>query len=476
MSHSPSFVRPLLLAILVAAGIAIAWFFVGLIGISTMLGFKNRPHEQIYVHTDGRPVILRTARSANLFTQQMLSLDREPLETDAQHLLHPHYVSGPHQSGPQQGVTWSSRIAGANDGHLASVYWYLIHDGRTNGRAYGVGYHARSGMIVGYFGKQGFSERQPPRDEWFQVFSDRCLEQMTTGTSGAEPNWLTYQNYRGLALLADGKLWSVDLAGRNVTALADCPNAFSLGWAWLPRPTDGQQRMAASSDTERKLLVRQHERLLLVDPLTGEQRTVPLPADLRPTMLSAFEFEDRRLLLVSLGLSGGAGTVTWLDPEGQVTSQRNVPLSSYRDEPDAGQTAWDFALAAPYPLANGLFTLAYPARQVGSGQADSLANALSDLLQQAWPALVLVLGIGVACAVAAYRRQRHYSLPHAAGWAVFAFVMGIPGWIAYRLHRNWPALEPCPSCNEPAPIDRAACADCGATFPPPALMGIEVFG
>jgi hypothetical protein len=54
--------------------------------------------------------------------------------------------------------------------------------------------------------------------------------------------------------------------------------------------------------------------------------------------------------------------------------------------------------------------------------------------------------------------------------------MGIPGWIAYRLHRNWPALEPCPSCNEPAPIDRAACADCGATFPPPALMGIEVFG
>jgi hypothetical protein len=86
-----------------------------------------------------------------------------------------------------------------------------------------------------------------------------------------------------------------------------------------------------------------------------------------------------------------------------------------------------------------------------------------------------VLAVGALCAVLAYRRQRRYALPNPGAWAAFAFLLGIPGWIAYRLHRAWPVLEECPACHQPSPRDREECIDCGAEFPPPPLKGIEVF-
>jgi hypothetical protein len=92
-----------------------------------------------------------------------------------------------------------------------------------------------------------------------------------------------------------------------------------------------------------------------------------------------------------------------------------------------------------------------------------------------WPCLAALLAIGAVCAIAAWRRQKRFGLPHAAGWAVFAFLLGIPGWIAYRLHRAWPVVDECPACQQPSPRDREACTECGADFPPPALKGIEVF-
>jgi hypothetical protein len=51
----------------------------------------------------------------------------------------------------------------------------------------------------------------------------------------------------------------------------------------------------------------------------------------------------------------------------------------------------------------------------------------------------------------------------------------VPGYLAYRFHRTWPVLEDCPRCGEQSPRDRDRCSDCGATFPPPELKGLEIF-
>ena len=86
--------------------------------------------------------------------------------------------------------------------------------------------------------------------------------------------------------------------------------------------------------------------------------------------------------------------------------------------------------------------------------------------------LISLISIGAA----AQWLAAHINVPNPAVFLiVFAFIFGLPGWIAYRFHRTWPVLEECPACHQPSPRDREDCLDCGKAFPPPPLKGIEVF-
>jgi hypothetical protein len=164
----------------------------------------------------------------------------------------------------------------------------------------------------------------------------------------------------------------------------------------------------------------------------------------------------------------------WIDKQGQVTRREEARLTQYAGNSITAM-AWYGTASAPLPLAGALATAIIPAVIVQSGHAETYAQGLAQTLVIVWPCLLALAAIGAVCATAAWRRHRRFGLPHAAGWAVFAFVFGVPGWIAYRLHRTWPVLEECPACRQSAPRDRTACTECGADFPPPALKGIEVF-
>jgi hypothetical protein len=52
---------------------------------------------------------------------------------------------------------------------------------------------------------------------------------------------------------------------------------------------------------------------------------------------------------------------------------------------------------------------------------------------------------------------------------------GVPGYLAYRVHRDWPARIACPACGKPAPRDRENCLAFGKPFPVTGPKGIEVF-
>jgi hypothetical protein len=127
------------------------------------------------------------------------------------------------------------------------------------------------------------------------------------------------------------------------------------------------------------------------------------------------------------------------------------------------------------PLAGLTMALLIPLELRAAGGADSYWGALGMSLGFLWPSLAGLCAIGAVTAALAYRRQRRYGLPGAAVWAAFAFVLGVPGWIAYRFHRTWPVLEECPACQQPSPRGREACTECGGEFPLPPLKGIEVF-
>jgi hypothetical protein len=58
---------------------------------------------------------------------------------------------------------------------------------------------------------------------------------------------------------------------------------------------------------------------------------------------------------------------------------------------------------------------------------------------------------------------------------VFVLLFGVPAYLGYLAHRQWPGRRACPNCGRLAPRDRPACFACGRNFPSPAMKGIEVF-
>src|SRR3954469_23817992 len=105
----------------------------------------------------------------------------------------------------------------------------MLHDGRTNGRVYGVGYHSVTKRIVGYFTRQGFSEGLPSSEAWFQVAGDSGLAYATPDRMYYEPYW---QSQPAMYLLANQKLWKIDARQRSVQPFMDCADAEAISWAW----------------------------------------------------------------------------------------------------------------------------------------------------------------------------------------------------------------------------------------------------
>jgi hypothetical protein len=102
-------------------------------------------------------------------------------------------------------------------------------------------------------------------------------------------------------------------------------------------------------------------------------------------------------------------------------------------------------------------------------------RVMSDVAAAYLPPLAALCILSLVLANWTFRRQSRYSRHGAVAWAMFVFIWGVPGLVAYLLHRHWPASETCEKCGKSSPRDRDACLHCGTAFPPPAMKGIEIF-
>ena len=474
--------RQYTLAALVALGLAGAWciVIVWLVSIAETAAARRSTYEQPYFRHDGEVVIMRYPQGVNASNQEVVDLSGQVVKTDAAALLTTQFINRPGQVPVEGGLSWRTRLTGVNDGATPLTYWYLVHDGRVNGSAYGVGYHSLTKQVAGYFGRQGFTAVRPPRSDWFNVPGDYGLSLATSVLINTEPTWAT-ENV--LYLLADGKLWSIDPRKKRVQAITDAPQGATIGWIWDSRKAkklDDPAVLAVQGNNwaPRMLVMRTDAALTLVDPQQGKRATIPLPPELQGEMLAGAECPGGDLMLLSYSgwMRQGAKAAIRLGPEGQVVSRQAIRLSPYgSDVIGEANTSWLSLGAAPFPLGQIPLVFAMPQNSVQIGEADSYAAAFVPNLLRSWPGLLGAAIIGAISALAAYRRQRRFALPDAIGWAIFAFLFGAPGWIAYRWHRPWPVVEECPACAQPAPRDRNACTECGAAFPPPELKGLEVF-
>jgi hypothetical protein len=86
----------------------------------------------------------------------------------------------------------------------------------------------------------------------------------------------------------------------------------------------------------------------------------------------------------------------------------------------------------------------------------------------------LVLSLALASAILWHQTRLGYRGARRAVWVVFTFVFGLLGFITYVTAYRDRRSEPCPDCRRRCPVTEEICPHCGAPWPAPKPLGIEI--
>jgi len=281
--------------------------------------------------------------------------------------------------------------------------------------------------------------------------------------------------------VSGGQVWRVDLASRAAELFYPSTDAVSLSPSpvvtqapadKIPEDWSGGTYYVLSGAG---LLVRTPTEVIGVD-FQGRKRTAwPIPEKLRGRDFTWYELTDGTALVAEQHTDGDAYWMEyhWIDEGGNITREEEV---RFEPRPPASKQYWMIAAVVPQTFFMSLMSnVVLPNQAVQRGLQPDYAAALAQSLTDGWTAMLAVLLLSAVLAWLAYRRQARFALPGAGAWAVFVFLFGLPGWLAYRWHRRWPVLEACGECRKSAPRDRDTCAACGHLFAPPPPVGTEIF-
>lgn len=478
----------LILALFCASAIALLWMFVSATTVAEWLSGQGR-HEDVlvradefivhsyqtgaqwtpydtYRYPDGRPVPAVELKKWTAGSWPTPTTFVGPLK---QFVDYANYA--PHG--------WNYRLSLLPSTGLEPAHWYLIHDDSIEGHAYFAGYDQLTRALVGYLGKDGLVQIQPPEDRQFAIDLRRMGPGggFTSGVAGGGHTDFRSQSYQAahlpslsVYLLSGDELWLADLRQGTARQLGAFPGAFDLHLAPLPPGA-----MDAPEKIEEHLMLRTRTEMIQLSLDGKESHHWTIPVEARDRM--SFDWyntgDGRAAVRYSLRFSPSdrEDAILWLAADGSVVRREVVALR----------------LAETQRVQAGLFAVMLPSPTMYTYMAHKFAsmNLMGDPLNPGrfrevlalyLPFLLLVYGVSTALAICTHRRQTRYALPAAGLWAVFVFLLGVPGWLAYRWHRDWPLLKECGDCHRAAPRDREACAACGQLFAAPPPLGTEIFG
>jgi hypothetical protein len=462
------------LAILLAAGVQTLILVVGVLIDKPLTRFFESPH----------PGSLRVHRSGRVVLQQLSggfrSLSGQPLENAE--VLSWLYEDDPRQpwlSGAwlssrltqrqrQLRLGWSSRLREVPGDPQAS--WFIVHSPIDDGHAYFVGYEVATKDLIGYLGQKGFRASLPPREEWFAMAGEPTRRLVANASGSRTPAGLpaivsTPLLPPGLAFLAsDNRVWAIILNSRSLHVLLESPAIVSLA-------------AATTAEGDAELLARTSSEVIAIDFNGRRRASWKIPAAWESADFQWYELADGTALAQRQRQDGNVvyADLAWIAPDGAITRQEELE-AYYGLTASAPVTYFLKAALTPSPLTMTYMTaISTPSGAVNRGEQPDFPTALAGTLADAWPALVTLYSLSALLAWLTYRRQVRYALPGAGAWAVFVFLLGVPGWLAYRWHRTWPVLEECGECRRRVSHDRETCSACGRLFGPAPLMGTEVF-
>jgi hypothetical protein len=450
--------------------------------VRTARGILIRYPAQIWLRSDGTAFVSNAGYRPD-GGQQYYSLDLQPINlTGKERWLIGAELRTPLR--PSDGFTrlsWRERLIPAGGTASPPQHWYFLHDGQLEGRGYFIGYDATTKLPVGYLGKLGFSVELPPRTEWFEMDGRRVTRRLPSVIRQREESARHYPGGVYLPLpaallpksakffVSGGRLWSTDLHTRVVQSLTDDEGIIGFDVSRAPG-NENNLPLEELTSKDARFVVRTPDKVMLIDLTGKEEAAWVMPDELRDKALSWYVLDGGKAAVIWTDRKGDdlwwlQTELAWVDRDGRIDRRQSFVL---RETPRP-KTAWVEAVA----------TLSLPFFALNRGpyywHAISLPETFSQMIADNWPALAVISAISALLAVLAYRRQMRFALSGAGVWAAFVLLLGVPGFVAYRWHRHWPVLEPCGECHKLVPRDRDACASCGRLFPPPALIGTEIF-
>lgn len=358
---------------------------------------------------------------------------------------------------------WAKRVIGFSFDASSSNYWYFVVTSTgSNRRGYFVGFNKRSWMRAGFIGLDGFhsdplsADREFPLAHPVSLYREPPIVATMLQTDGYTPikglsggqHWIGFA--RSLVYVnAIDRLLKVDLNEQTVKDALGTDDVTNLGRVVRQTTSGGWLR------TGREALLyaaRSPDRVTVLDTSDQSYHEFRIPAELRHDDFVFYPLHDNTAIFdVSRGElrpNRDARELTWATLEGSVLRTKAVELEFARNwEKWASQEFLQAVIALPAPLV----TSALPCILDSSGGSASLL----DRYRVSLPAIGLSILIAVVAILLAANLHRKYRVPSSLPWLAFVFLLGLPGYIGYRLHRRWPIREQAP----PAPV----------------LTGVEIF-
>lgn len=402
--------------------------------------------ENLAVTELGTPIIVRDQWQP-FRTKKLFDLQRQPIELPAREpVWRPAALSADDagQSGWLRRYGQRNRVARIAAGGRAGEKWYILFDGNRSRRFYFQGMTRDGGETIGYIGRNGFQETKPDEESQFQEAPYRLRADLDRRTTGD-------RNSR-VVLLDDRRLLAIDFQRRNVDELIDEP-VVSLGR--LNERLDG--RRLANDPAVRA--VRTSDRVVVLDLEEGTRRTFVIPKPLRDQPFGFYPLNEDALYFASrdpdeLPADDGAERtyrreIVRATASGDVTQRETVTLSS----------SWPRGGGMSRGTQTRLVVVAIPATVYTAGMAFGLlpwlhakvdhelsfSAALKRSARAAWWVVLLIAALSAWLGWLTLQHQRRHGERNGWFWAAFVFVFGLPGYIGYRLHRDWPHREPIPA-------------------------------
>lgn len=478
--NSPS----LRLFISLTIGVATIWLILFVMGVAVVESVSQRIFsETLHIALDGEPLLERYV-VVNGISQQLpyktLTGTEVPRKRELATLTS---LLGSHRL-PWSGdpIKWDHRILWCED----DLRWFVVRDAAIDGRAYLVAYNRDSKLPSQYLSRAGSQLTPPAKEDYFEVGPRFSYSNgLVTGT---KLSGLLFSGYftvpgleespeRSIYLFDRDDLFEIKLKSLSPEKLATISNPVALTLAGIPvsKPVVDEALEAAAdlasddnfqvknTPKSLRLVIRTADRVLFLNPINGERTEYQLPPDLHSVSVNVYPITNERLVVEQIKQTptGRVHGLTWLSPAGEVLRTEEV-TTNRGAETSPVEASMLTGLAAPLavlyaPVMGWLFPIAY--LDVNPGM--SFSEALLNLTAGSWYVSLGLLALSFAIAAFVYRWQRENNRPRPVAWAVAAFLLGVPGFIAYLILHGKPSAA------------RARTRKIATTEPQ--LLGIEIF-